>query len=285
MAGEADYVQSFGLQWTRHAGTQLDSVSGMGLSEERFFDTTRWPRRMAGQRILEAGCGAGRFTEVVCKTGARVVAFDASEAVQANRANNRHVRNLTILRADIYNPPLRPESFDKIFCLGVLQHTPDPEKAFQSLVRFLKPGGEIVADVYRKDLVGLLQWKYLLRPITKRMRPQTLYKLVSRVVPPLIPATAMLKQLAGRAGARLSPIAEFSHLGVPAPLNREWAILDTFDMYSPAHDHPQSTKTVRAWLSKTGLVGTVARGSNGIILRGMLPARRGTNDSSGATLS
>jgi len=226
---------------------------------------------MEGERILEAGCGAGRFTEVVCKTGAEVVAFDASEAVEANRANNNHFRNLTVLRADIYNPPLQPQSFDKIFCLGVLQHTPDPGRSFLSLVRFLKPGGEIVVDVYRKDLLGLLQWKYLLRPITKRVAPQTLYKVVSRAVPPLVGPTAMLKRIGGKIGARVSPIAEFSHLGVSPQLNRDWAILDTFDWYSPAHDHPQSIKAVRGWLVKAGLVGTVGRGPNGIVLRGVLP--------------
>jgi len=275
MPGDADYVRSFGLQWTRHAATRLDSLTGMRLSEERFFKTTGWPKQMAGQRILEAGCGAGRFTEVVCKTGAQVVAFDASEAVAVNQANNRHLRNLVLLRADIYHPPLQARSFDKIFCLGVLQHTPDPGKALHTLVRFLKPGGEIVVDVYRQDLLSLLQWKYLLRPVTTRIPPQTLYKLVSRAVPPLIAPTAMLKQIAGRAGARLSPIAEFSHAGLTARLNRDWAILDTFDMYSPAHDRPQSIRTVRGWLRKAGLVGSVARGSNGVVLRGMLPSLDG----------
>lgn len=273
MAGQANYVGSFGLQWTRHATTQLDSLTGMRLSEERFFSTTGWPKRMEGQRILEAGCGAGRFTEVVCKTGAQVVAFDASEAVAANLSNNRHFTNLALMRAGIYNPPLRPRSFDKIFCLGVLQHTPDPAKAFHRLVRLLKPGGEIVVDVYRRDLLSLLQWKYLLRPITTRIPPQTLYKLVSRVVPPLIGPTAMLKRIAGRAGARLSPIAEFSHLSLTARLNSDWAILDTFDMYSPAHDHPLSVKVVGGWLRKAGLVGPVANGSNGVVLRGILPPR------------
>ncbi len=270
MASGKDYVQSFGLQWIRHAKTQLDSTNGMRLSEDRFFQTTGWPRRMEGQRILEAGCGAGRFTEVVCKTGADVVAFDASEAVASNRANNGHFRNLTLLRADICDPALKAQSFDKIFCLGVLQHTPDPGKSFLSLIRLLKPGGEIVVDVYRKDLAGLLQWKYLLRPITKRVPPPVLYKLVSRVVPPLIGPTAILRRLGGKVGARISPIAEFSNLGVSPELNRDWAILDTFDWYSPAHDHPQSIKTVKGWLNKAGLTGTVTRGPNGLVLRGVL---------------
>lgn len=272
MAGPTDYVCSFGLQWRWHGATQLDSITGMRFSEQRFFDTTGWPRRMDGQLILEAGCGAGRFTEVACKTGAQVVAFDASEAVAVNRANNRHFGNLVLLCADLHHPPLRPRSFDRIFCFGVLQHTPDPARAFHILVSFLKPGGEIVVDVYRKDLLSLLQWKYLLRPITIRIAPRTLYRLVSRIVPPLIAPTAMLKRIAGKAGARLSPIAEFSHAGLTPRLNTDWAILDTFDMYSPVHDHPQSTKAVRAWLRTAGLAGAVTRGSNGVVLRGRLPS-------------
>jgi hypothetical protein len=34
---------------------------------------------------------------------------------------------------------------------------------------------------------------------------------------------------------------------------REWAVLDTFDMLAPAHDHPQTAETLLAWLRESGL--------------------------------
>lgn len=269
-----NYASSFGLQWSRHARTQLDRHSGLTLSADRFYMVTGWPKQLDGQWILEAGSGAGRFTEVACKTGAEVFSFDYSEAVEANLSNNRDCPNLTVFQADLFRIPLAHRAFDKIFCFGVLQHTPDPKAAFLNLIRFLKPGGEIVVDAYRKSLTSLLSWKYLLRPVTKRLGERRLYQLVSTVVPSLVPMAATLRRFGGAAAARLVPIVEYTHLGLSSAKNLDWAILDTFDMYAPEHDHPQTLKSVRSWLSEAGLTDAVAQsGPNGIVARGIKPLR------------
>lgn len=76
----------------------------------------------------------------------------------------------------------------------------------------------------------------------------------------------------GRAGARLLPIAEYSYMGLPPEANREWAVLDTFDMLSPQFDLPQSAGTVGAWFEAEGFTNVeVFRGPNGIIARGIAP--------------
>jgi len=248
-----NYSQSFGFQWNKHAKTQLDSYTGLPISRKRLLDTTGWPTDLSGQVILEAGCGAGRFTEVLLRTGAEIFSFDYSTAVEANWRNNGHSLDLHLFQADIYNVPLRPASFDKVLCLGVLQHTPDPEGAVKSLAKYVRPGGELVVDIYKKSLQSMLHWKYLLRPLTKRMNQEALYKAINQTVPLLLPIARSLQRLLGRAGARLLPIVEYSYLGLSEELNMEWAILDTFDMYSPAHDHPQSARTLERWLREAEL--------------------------------
>jgi SAM-dependent methyltransferase len=264
-----NYARTFGYQWNIHRKTQLDSYTGLPISRTRLFAATGWPQNLRGQMVLEAGSGAGRFTEVLLSTGATVFSFDYSSAVDANFANNGNHSNLHLFQGDIFNIPLRRESFDKVLCLGVIQHTPDPETAFANLAAMTKPGGELVIDVYTKAMRSLLQWKYALRPVTKRMHPEKLYKIVEAVVPALLPAAAALRRVAGRVGARLVPIVEYSHLGLPAQLNREWAVLDTFDMYSPAHDHPQSLRTVRHWFERAGFVDVVVEhGPNGVVGKG-----------------
>jgi hypothetical protein len=35
---------------------------------------------------------------------------------------------------------------------------------------------------------------------------------------------------------------------------QEWALLDTFDWFSPAYDNPQTSSTIRGWLHQSGLV-------------------------------
>jgi SAM-dependent methyltransferase len=168
-AGE---VASFGYQWTRFDRTQLDSRGGWGAqSRARLFAHTRWPERMEGQRILEAGCGMGRFTEVLAATGAEVWSFDATQAVEASAANNGAHPNVHFAQADLFAPPFAARAFDKVLCVGVLQHTPDPAGAFARLAEFVAPGGEIAIDVYGLGWRCLLTPKYALRPFTRRMRP------------------------------------------------------------------------------------------------------------------
>lgn len=266
------YSDSFGLQWRKHARTQLDSVVGLPISRNRLFSVTGWPERMEGERILEAGSGAGRFTEILLTTGAMIYSFDASEAVDANRSNNGHHKNLHLFRSDINTLSRDIGVFDKVLCLGVLQHTPDPKAAFLGLVKFVKPGGEIVIDVYKKTLTALLSWKYLLRPFTKRIPPNTLYRIVRIAVPILLPFSIFARKIFGSIGARLFPIVEYSTLGLPYAMNKEWAILDTFDMYSPKYDKPQTLKTVQSWFTGAGLIDiTVSYGPNGIVGRGKRP--------------
>lgn len=270
-----NYAGSFGFQWNMHCRTQLDSHTGLDISRKRLFAVSGWPEQMQGQRILEAGSGAGRFTEVLLSTGADVYSFDYSVAVEANWKNNGSAPNLSLFQGDIFHIPFADRSFDKVLCLGVIQHTPDPERSFFSLASKVKPGGQLVIDVYAKSIPSLLRWKYILRPVTKRMDKQRLYRYVEKAVDVLLPLSIQLRRIGRGAGARLLPIVEYSSLGLSDELNRQWAILDTFDMYSPLFDHPQSLSTVRDWFSRAGFEQVdVRRGPNGVIGTGVCPVSR-----------
>ena len=277
---DEDYADTFGLQWNLHRRAQLDSYSGLPISRDRLFEVTGWPKDMTGQVILEAGSGAGRFTEVLLTTGAQVLSFDLSTAVNANYKNNGDSANLLLFQADIRTAPVRDGSMDKVMCFGVVMSTPDPEGTFRSLARYVRPGGELVIDCYPARLTALLSWKYLLRPLTKRMDKHRLYTLIAGVTPPLVPVAAFMRRMFGRAGARLLPIVQYEHLGLSPELNREWAVLDTFDMYSPAHDHSQTRGTIRRWYREAGFVDVrVEDGQNGIVARGR---RSGSSPGSGS---
>src|SRR5205823_6921844 len=84
-----DYAAAFGLQWNLHAYTQLDSRTGAHLTEQRLVRCSGLPlQQFAGLRVLEAGCGAGRFTELLVRAGALVHSVDLSgAAVDTNRRN------------------------------------------------------------------------------------------------------------------------------------------------------------------------------------------------------
>jgi 2-polyprenyl-3-methyl-5-hydroxy-6-metoxy-1,4-benzoquinol methylase/uncharacterized protein YbaR (Trm112 family) len=267
------YAGSFGLQWNVHAKTQLDSFTGKPISRTRLFIASKWPTDLSGQTILEAGSGAGRFTEILVTTGATITSLDLSSAVDANHQSNGGNANLLIVQASMFDIPVRRRSMDKVMCLGVIQHTPDPARAFACLADCVRPGGELVIDVYAARLRSLLSWKYLLRPITKHMDGERLYRLIERVTPILFPISNFLYRIMGQFGLRLLPIVHYPQLGLPPGLSLRWSILDTFDMYSPAHDHPQTIATVKAWFRAAGFTDVVVEyGPNGIVGRGRRPA-------------
>ncbi len=106
-----NYADSFGDQWNRYRRLQLDKFNGTDISAKRLFDGTHWDREdLRDQLILDAGCGAGRFTQVLLDAGARVCALDISEAVEACYANNGPNPRLSVVQADVYALPLRREA-------------------------------------------------------------------------------------------------------------------------------------------------------------------------------
>src|SRR5947207_900247 len=79
----SDYAGSFGFQWARFARVQLDSASGTTRSLDTFTTKTGWSTaELAGELVLDAGCGMGGFTDICGNAGAEVHAVDMSEAVE-----------------------------------------------------------------------------------------------------------------------------------------------------------------------------------------------------------
>ena len=268
-----NYSAGFGLQWNLHSRTQLDEHTGLPLSEKRFFEESKWPLRLDGEIVIDAGSGAGRFTSVAASTGATVLSLDYSDAVDANYASNGQRDNVLIVQGDIYKMPFREA--DRIFCFGVLQHTPDPRGAFFSLPRHVKVGGSVVADVYVKSLGRyVLGTKYWVRPVTRRVPPERLYRWTRRYVDAMWPVAKIVRSIP-RIGKTLNwrlLIADYSHRISDDAILREWAYLDTFDMLSPRYDYPQTLATVRRWGAEARLVDFKAeRCAHGIAMRGRRP--------------
>lgn len=252
-----NYADNFGMQWNHFAKTQLDSHSGLPISAERFWSATGWDaKEMEGKWLLDVGCGSGRFAEVALSSGVNVVALDYSSAVDACYANLRHHPNLHVVQGDIFALPFAPASFDFVYSLGVLQHTPDVHAAFAALPPMVKPGGSLVVDYYEKRLTALLHSKYLLRPITKRMDQKKLFALLERVVPVLLPVSQLLGKVPviGYGLKRLIPVAnDDDNLALSPKQLREWSLLDTFDWLGPEYDNPQDRATARAWMEEAGM--------------------------------
>jgi SAM-dependent methyltransferase len=265
-----NYASGFGLEWTKHARTQYDSYSGIPASEQRFFGQTLWPKDLKGEVILEVGSGSGRFTEQAAGTGATVVSLDYSYAVDANFTSNGARDNVLIVQADIFAMPFPPHSFDRVFCFGVLQHTPSPSRAFAALPPMLKAGGALCADIYKVSFWRTIaQTKYWVRPFTRRMNPDRLYARVRRWVDFMWPLANIIRRLPkGYAINWRLLVADYSFLGLQGQMLKEWSYLDTFDMLAPRYDRPATRETFRRWAEQAQLTDIDAYYSpHGVVLR------------------
>ncbi len=257
-----NYAENFGFQWNKFEKTQIDRFQQNSTqSRDRFFSVTGWEKEdLANQDILEVGSGAGRFSQIVLQyTKANLYSVDYSNAVEANFRNNGPDSRLHLFQASIYELPFAPGQFDKVFCFGVLQHTPDFKKSVACLVDMVKPEGELIVDFYPvRGWYTKLQAKYLLRPFTRKMDHQKLLAWIERNADRMISSNRFFDAIGlGRIVNRFLPVCDIKRT-IPSQLDdvtlREWVILDTFDMFSPAHDDPQRIQTVIHWFEELGMV-------------------------------
>jgi SAM-dependent methyltransferase len=272
---DGNYADDFGDQWNKFPRTQLDSYTGINLTESRLDRCFHGQlSQIRGKRVLEAGSGAGRFTEVLLKNGAILDSFDLSSAVTANRSNNSSSDNLTLVQASIYDIPFQPEAYDYVVCLGVIQHTPSPEESIRNLWRMVKPGGYLVIDHY------LFRWRNILPPpiggasllyrsVLLKMPRERRYETVRRIVDFWFPIHWKYRDsiTIQRILRRLSPV-HFYYPGIPLGSEQafyEWALLDTHDGTTDYYKHHRSAKQIRKLLATLGAQQVVtSEGGNGV---------------------
>ena len=184
-----NYTAAFGRQWKIYHEVQLDSKNGTTISEDRVRTALCMPLdSIKGLRIIEAGSGAGRFTEILLKYGAIVYSFDLSEAVEVNLLNNSGNPNLTIFQADIEKIPFEDDFFDISLCLGVMQHTRDTITSLEELKRVTKKNGVISFDHYETHIGQYLSMYLIFWFIIKNLpasRQHKVTKWLTRVFFPI----------------------------------------------------------------------------------------------------
>jgi SAM-dependent methyltransferase len=237
------YVGSFSFEWQTHARTQLDAATGSATSEQTLaIKTGLRAEDVQGRLVLDAGAGAGRFTEVLARWGADVVGVDLSFAVESAYANTAEMQNVWIAQGDIGRLPFAPESFDVIVSIGVLHHTPDTRAYFERLVPLLKPGGTIAIWVYPRERMYVTRSAWI--PFTRRIPPELFHRWCRWFVP------FAHRHLANPFIQYAAQLFPFSN----QRLGEENDVLDTFDGYSPYYHWTHSPGEVEGWFRETGLI-------------------------------
>lgn len=109
--------------------------------------------RKGALRLLEAGCGSGRWNFHLARAfpGLQAVGIDFSDLIfTAGRyARGTASGRAHFCKAEIARLPFREASFDVILCLGVLEHFNPPAPVLAELRRVLAPGGAIYLETPR----------------------------------------------------------------------------------------------------------------------------------------
>lgn len=104
-----------------------------------------------GVKVLDAGCGTGQLAIFLSALHRRVVGADFSfnSLSKGNGFKKRfQLANVNFVQMNLLQDAFQEQSFDYIFCNGVLHHTGDAYRGFQNLCRLLKSGGFITIGLY-----------------------------------------------------------------------------------------------------------------------------------------
>lgn len=210
------------------------------------------PASMRAKVVLDAGCGGGRYTRVAAEAGATVISVDISKAVEKTASLAFHLPNVHIIQADIFALPFASATFDFVYSIGVLHHTPNTKQALDNLIPLVKEDGEIAIWLYPRWPAPVEAYNKSLRAITTRMSLDTLHRIAVMLEPIGLLKLRLLSS--ERWWTRvLGQLLRGFTIGVSYHPDREVRICDTFDWFSPPYQWHHTDAEVESWLREYGL--------------------------------
>jgi SAM-dependent methyltransferase len=147
----------FAQEWAEHLRRNLGGAASVESLRDKL--------------ILDVGCGFGRHLYIASQAGAEVVGLDLSAGVDIARQNNLDHPRCHVVQADVFERPLREESFDVVWSFGVLHHLPAPRLGFDALTSFARPdGGLVTIWVYGYRGMALTYRLSHMRPLHRIVR-------------------------------------------------------------------------------------------------------------------
>lgn len=130
---------------------------------------------LAGQRVLDIGCGGGILSDSMARKGAEVTGIDLSSKalkvaqLHALEAGTRNVSYREVSAEALAQE--QPASFDVVTCMEMLEHVPDPASVVRACSTLVKPGGWVFFSTINRNpksfLFAIVGAEYLLRMLPK----------------------------------------------------------------------------------------------------------------------
>lgn len=226
-----NYAASFGFQWNSYDWERVED------REEYFQITDLTPDDLRGKRIVDAGCGGGRFMKYIGEYADELIGLDYSVAIDKARALAGKWPSTHFIQGDVHRPPLRDGVCDYLYSHGVLHHTPDTRKGFEALAPLVREGGDLYIAVFRRTLWPLRALDASLRSVVSRLPFGAINAFCWALCP--------LGSIPGI--RRLHRFIWFSRM-------QDWEVRRccNFDWYAPRYHHEHSIDEVKRWFADVG---------------------------------
>jgi len=228
------HLASFGRQWNRYEVAHDDE-------DRKTFEakTGLKLKDLRGLRILDAGCGGGRYTKICAEAGAAlVVGADHSSAVEKAAQLTSHCSNVRFVQADLKHLPLPEKAFDLVFSIGVMHHDVETRPVFEAVARHVAPNGHYAVWLYRRN-----------RPWQEWLNTKLRHKTIGWAPDRLERWCVWGARLGGVpiANRTLNKVVNFS--AHPSFENR---VCDTFDWWAPQYQHHHTIAELLDWYEALG---------------------------------
>jgi SAM-dependent methyltransferase len=160
--GELPIIQqtrdSFDYQWRSlpEGHAMLSNPEWKAKAADQIVEYTGLPRDwFRGKRVLDAGCGQGRWTYGLAKLDVgHLLSVDVSPAAldRTSTVAREFGDRVEVLRKNLLEDLELAADFDLVWCFGVLHHTGDTYRGFQNVARRVKPGGFLFLMIYAEPL-------------------------------------------------------------------------------------------------------------------------------------
>ena len=129
---------------------------------------------LAGQKVLDVGCGGGILSEAMAQRGAEVTGIDMGEAPLAVARLHQLESGVEVTYRQITAEALAeemPGQFDVVTCLEMLEHVPDPASIIQACYSLVKPGGHVFFSTINRNpkayLFAIIGAEYIMRMLPR----------------------------------------------------------------------------------------------------------------------
>lgn len=252
---DRDTVAGFGFEWERF------DQSGLAASERddlfgQYFERFPWEALPPHAEGFDLGCGSGRWAACVAPRVGRLHCIDASgRALSVAKRNLASLPNCVFHESSVENIPLKPDSMDFGYSLGVLHHVPDTAAGIRSCVSCLKKGAPFLVYLYyafdNRPLWFRLLWNIsdILRRVLSRCPHAVRYALSQGIAALVYLPLARAARLAEKAGIEVSRFPLSYYRGLSFYTMRT----DALDRFGTKVEQRFTARQIRDMMSEAGL--------------------------------